>query len=233
MNSTKVVTENSMKNLNASKNQAARRILLVACGATLAMALMVSLPQPAHAQRIIVPPVPDKLQADQGSEVFLVGHAVGTQNYECQPTSTGFGYVLFTPQATLFNDDFVQLITHFFSPNANPIDPVDKDVIRATWESSRDTSTVWAKAIAQADHTTDPTFVEQGAIAWVLLDVVGTMNGPTGGRRLSETTQIQRLNTHGGLPPSTGCASLADVGTRAFVPYRADYFFYHGPDSDK
>ena len=230
MNSTKVVKENSMKNFHASKNQATRRIPLIACAAALATALMVSLPQPAQSQSIIVPTVPDNLKVDKGSEVFLVGHATGTQNYECQPIGAGFGYVLFTPEATLFNDHFDQLITHFFSVNP---DPDDNGAIRATWEDSRDTSTIWAKAIAQADHSTDPTFVEQGAVAWVLLEVVGHMDGPTGGDRLSdETTFVQRLNTHGGVAPSTGCASSADIGTKAFVPYRADYFFYHGPDKD-
>ncbi len=228
MNSTKVVTENSMK--NATKHQNARRIPLIACTAALAMAFMVLQPSAAKAQRIIVPTVPDNLKVDIGSEVFLVGHATGTQNYECQPIGAGFGYVLFTPEATLFNDDFDQLITHFFSPNLNPKDPVDLNVIRATWESSRDTSTVWA-AVAPNGASTDERFVEKGAVAWLLLDVVGSMNGPTGGDRLSETTQIQRLNTHGGLAPSTGCSSLADVGRKAFQPYTADYFFYHGPNN--
>ena len=43
---------------------------------------------------------------------------------------------------------------------------------------------------------------------------------------LSETTFIQRLNTVGGLAPETGCAVATDVGSRAFMPYTADYFFY-------
>ena len=40
------------------------------------------------------------------------------------------------------------------------------------------------------------------------------------------TTFVQRLNTTGGLAPSTGCSSLTDAGNKAFVPYAADYFFY-------
>jgi len=50
--------------------------------------------------------------------------------------------------------------------------------------------------------------------------------GPTGGDTLTKTTFIQRLNTAGGVAPSTGCRSSSDVGTLAFVPYTADYFFY-------
>lgn len=217
-----------------------RRILLSACASTLAAAFTFLLPQPALAQHVTVPPVPGNIRVPAG-EAFLEGHAVGTQNYVCLPCTpgptctTGFAYSLFTPEATLFDDDADQIITHFNSPNLNPDPSPTPDLrgtIRATWESSRDTSTIWAKAIAQADHTTDPTFVEQGAIAWVLLEVVGHMDGPNGGDRLSETTFVQRLNTHGGLAPAD-CASSADIGKRAFVPYRANYFFYHGPDQDK
>ncbi len=230
-----------MKNCNPLRNQTRRRILLSACATALAVAFMVLPAQPAQAQNITVPRVPGNIQVPAGAEAFLEGHAVGTQNYVCLPCTpgptctTGFAYSLFTPEATLFNDDIDQIITHFNSPNLNPNPSLTPDVrgtIRATWESSRDTSTIWAKAIAQADHTTDPTFVEQGAIAWVLLEVVGHMDGPNGGDRLSESTFVQRLNTHGGVAPSD-CASSADIGKRAFVPYRANYFFYHGPDQDK
>ena len=65
----------------------------------------------------------------------------------------------------------------------------------------------------------------------------GTQEGPTGGRRLTRTTFIHRVNTAGGVAPATGCAQPADVGQRRFVPYTADYFFYekagyHGRDDE-
>jgi hypothetical protein len=50
--------------------------------------------------------------------------------------------------------------------------------------------------------------------------------GPTGGDRLTKTTFIQRIRTFGGKAPSTDCLSSLDLGHQAFVPYRADYFFY-------
>jgi hypothetical protein len=76
--------------------------------------------------------------------------------------------------------------------------------------------------------SSDPNFVAPGAIAWLLVEVVGAQDGPTGGNTLTPTTFIQRLNTSGGVAPSTGCASLTDVSSQsqAFVPYTADYFFY-------
>ena len=76
------------------------------------------------------------------------------------------------------------------------------------------------------DSSTDPAFVKPGAIAWLKLTVTGTEKGPTDGDTLTKTTFIQRLNTFGGVAPPADCASPADVGKQAFVPYTADYFFY-------
>jgi hypothetical protein len=173
--------------------------------------------------------VPTNIQVPEGNKAFLVGHAVGTQNYICLPCPnpitptavcpvSGFAFTLFTPQATLFADNDKQVTTHFFSPNLSPIPPEIAGTIRATWQHSRDTSTVWAKAtgsVPQAD-----------AIPLLRLEVVGAQDGPTGGHALTATTFIQRLNTTGGVTPSTGCTSSTDVGKQEFVPYTADYFFY-------
>ena len=151
--------------------------------------------------------MPDNLKVEEGTHAFLVGHAIGTQNYVCAPSGTGVAYVLFTPEATLFNDDGDQLITHFFSPNPerNPPDPntnpavVADGAIRATWVSSKDGSTVWAKLHigekGAGSFTPDKT-----AVAWLLLDTVGAQDGLTGGDILSKTTQVQRLSTTGGVP---------------------------------
>ena len=217
-----------MKNCNAPENQTTRRILLIACAAALAVLFTVSLSQPAHADRVTPPPLPDsRLQVPAGNEAFLVGHAVGTQNYVCLPSGSGFAWTLFTPQATLFKDNDKQVITHFFSPNLSPIPLEVAGTIRATWQDSRDTSTVWAKVL---QPSSDPDFVAQGAIPWLLLKVVGAQDGPRGGHELTATTFIQRLNTSRGLAPSTGCASKKDIGNQAFVPYTADYFFYRKAD---
>jgi len=219
-----------MKIRKMPKNGIRRRTPLVTCAAALALAFMVSLPQPARAGDVTPPPVPPKLEVDEGFVPFLVGKATGTQNYVCLPSASspsGFAFSLFTPQATLFDDEMGQIITHFFSPN-----PDEDGTIRATWVSSCDTSTVWA-AVAPDGSSTDPAFVEEGAIAWLKLIVVGASDGPTGGDKLSSTKFVQRLNTSGGLAPSYGCSSAADVGKREFVPYRADYFFYREKGEDK
>ena len=120
-----------MKNWNAPENRSTRRILTIACATALAAAFTVSLPQPAHARRVTPPPVPANIQVPAGNKAFLVGHAVGTQNYVCLPSGTGFKFILFTPQATLFNDNDKQVMTHYFSPN-----PSEGGTIRATWQDS-------------------------------------------------------------------------------------------------
>ena len=214
-----------MKNFNALQTQSMHHTLLIVCATALAVALTATLPQPAHAEHVTPPEAPDRL-VPTGATAFFVGHGVGTQNYICLPSGTGFKFVLFTPQATLFDDGQKQVITHFFSPN-----PVENGSIRATWQD-RDTSTVWASATQMATHDTDPGFVESGAVAWLLLQVVGSQSGPIGSNKLAPTTFIQRVNTSGGLAPSTGCDSSADVGREAFQRYTADYFFYTGGTDD-
>jgi hypothetical protein len=188
------------------------------------MVFTLALPQAARADRITVPP---DLQPPVNTRLFFVGHGVGTQNYVCLPSGSSVAFTLFTPQATLFNDDRQQVITHFFSPN-----PDEGGVIRVTWENSQDTSTVWAQLTALS---TDPRFVRPGAVAWLLLQVVGSQAGPTGGDALLRTSFIQRLNTEGGLAPSTGCSTPSDIGNKRFVPYKADYFFYEdiAPSGDQ
>jgi hypothetical protein len=224
-----------MKHCKTSENQTMCRILRIACATALAVAFAVALPQPARAATVTPPPVPTKIKVPSGNIAFLVGHGVGTQNYICLPSGSGFAYTLFTPEASLFKpeDNTKQLITHFFSPNRTPTALGEKeDTIRVTWQDSRDTSTVWAKldtnldgSPASASASSDPDFVAKGAVNWLRLKAVGAEVGPDGGDTLSDTTFIQRLNTSGGLAP-TDCASSADVGQQAFEPYTADYFFY-------
>jgi Protein of unknown function (DUF3455) len=207
-----------MKNCNAPENQTTRHLPLIACATALTVAFTVSLPQLARADRLTPPRVPSNIEVPAANKAFLDGHAVGTQDYICLPSGSGFAWTFFGPQATLFNENDKQVITHFLSPN-----PLEGDTPRATWQHSRDTSTVWATAIASSS---DPNFVAPSAIPWLLLHVVGAQDGPNGGHKLTATTFIQRLNTSGGVAPSMGCSLSTDVGKTALVPYTADYFFY-------
>ena len=189
-----------------------------ACAICLAAAFTVSLPQPARAQQVTPPRVPNEIRVPPGNEAFLKGHGVGTQNYICLPSDDGFAFKLFTPEATLFDGFKKQIITHFFSPN-----PAEDGKIRVTWQHSTDTSIVWG---GTAIPSTDPKFVAEDAIAWLLVPKAAVEVGPTGGGTLTAVTFIQRLNTSGGLAPLEECAGLSDLGKEKFVPYEADYFFY-------
>jgi hypothetical protein len=219
-----------MKYDNTQLHQSPYRTLLLACATALAVAFTASSPQPARANHITPPPVPANLEVPAGHKAFFASHAVGTQNYICLPCpnvitpeamcpTSGFAWAFFGPQATLFDDDEKQLTTHFLSPNPFEINTP----ARPAWQHSKDTSAIWAMLI---DSSTDPAFVAPGAIPWLLLRVVGAEEGPTGGDKLTAAIFIQRLNTAGGVAPSTGCTSSMDVGKKALVDYETDYFFY-------
>ena len=205
--------------------------------AAIAVTAMISLSHSAHAHELRAPAVPAGLDVPAGNFVFLKGEATGTQNYACSPSGTGFAWVLFTPEATLFNNADKQIITHFFGPNPDPRDAntdprvVANGTIRAAWQA-RDTSTVWARVFPPSQPSFDPVFVRPNSVPWLLLEKVGTQEGPTGGDLLTRTTFIQRVNTSGGIAPASGCSQPSDVGKKAFVEYSADYFFFTDEDED-
>ncbi len=196
-----------------------------------------------HAQGLSVkfPSTDPRITPGPDQSAFLVGRAEGTQGYICLPTSPGASTASWTvkgarPEATLFSAiglDF-QIITHFLSPNTNPNDDVPRPLPfgNATWQSSFDSSKVWAQVPringvpAAIPAGSDPSCPNTGSIDCLLLQSVGTQVGPTGGKALANTTFIQRLNTNGGSAPTAGCFTSADVGNQALVPYTADYVFF-------
>jgi hypothetical protein len=111
-------------------------------------------------------------------------------------TWSGTAWVFKAPEAVLYDNDGNIVAIHFAGP---------------TWQSSSGSFVVGAKL---AGVTVDPT-----AIPWLLLRGV-TSEGPG---VLDGTTYIQRVNTVGGLAPST---PGVNVGDEARVPYTAEYYFY-------
>src|SRR5882724_8789754 len=164
-----------------------------------------------------------------GTSAFLLGHGVGTQGYVCLPTATGTSWTVNNarPEATLFTNIFgeaVQIITHFLSPVVNPNDigPKPPRFGDVTWQSSFDSSRVWAQKKNFISAGTEASCPNAGSIDCLLLQVIGSDHGPAGGRSLTKTTFIQRLNTSGGSAPTVSCV----VGQQALVPYSADYYFF-------
>ena len=202
----------------------------------------------AQAQNISPPTTPPIITPPAGNSAFLVGHAVGTQGYICLPTSTGGSTASWTvkaarPEAALFQSFFgqdFQIITHFLSPDTNPNEAAPNPLPfgSPTWQSSFDSSKVWAQ-VPLSNSTTppspasipagsDPSCPNAGSIACLLLQSIGNQQGPTGGKLLAKTTFVQRLNTKGGSAPddADGCATAANVGNQSLVPYTSDYWFF-------
>jgi hypothetical protein len=134
--------------------------------------------------------------------LFLQGHAVGVQIYECQASHddpTKFDWVFKSPEAQLFDRRGKAIIKHYAGPS---------------WQAT-DGSTVVGDVTAK-DNGPDPM-----AIPWLLLRAKSTSgNGP-----LSHTQSVQRLNTVGGKAPPGGCGALL-LGSEVRVHYTADYLFY-------
>jgi len=154
----------------------------------------------ARAQKTQPPNVPDAIRARPGEEVALLVHASGSQIYICRAAADGkLVWTLKGPDAVLKDQSGNVIGSHFAGP---------------TWKLT-DGSEVTGKAAAHADSD-DP-----NSVPWLLVDAVGH----AGNGLLTKVTTIQRVNTHGGKPPATGCDdSHRDAETRS--SYTADYYFY-------
>jgi len=140
--------------------------------------------------------IPADMAVPDGNRLFLIVHAVGTQNYTCTGSGTWGAAV---PQADLFDDDGRLIGTHFAGP---------------TWQLKDGSSVVGSKIVV---HNVD------GAIPWLLLKEVSTTVGPDGDR-LSSTTYIQRILTTAGTAPATPCSPGATASvpyTAYYLFYRS------------
>ena len=121
-------------------------------------------------------------------------YAAGVQIYRW----SGASWVFVAPRATLYSD-----------PNRRGV--VGSHYAGPTWESVSGSTVVGTVAKRCTPN--------QSAIPWLLLDAVSSA-GPGVFRGV---TQIQRVNTMGGVAPATAGTVLDEI---AEVPYSAEYFFY-------
>ena len=162
---------------------------------------------PAHvAAAQTADPVPSALAVPAGNELFRVGHAVGVQIYSCNATSTSPAWVFIGPRADIYDDHGRRIMTHYAGP---------------TWQA-RDGSVVVGHK--EAAVTMDPT-----AVDWLKLSAASTSAG-SGGDLLVPTTFIQRLSTSGGIAPPAAQCTTSTAGSRAEVPYTADYYFWRSAE---
>jgi hypothetical protein len=156
-----------------------------------------------------VPPVkdvPSAIQvADPSMHVLLQVRAKGVQVYRCQPGNTSappYVWALVGPDAALYDEHGAVVGKHSTGP---------------TWELSADgskvTGAVKSKAVVAAD-----------AVPWLLLTVATN----AGAGVLTAAKLIQRVDTTGGLPPTSGC-DQATAGNATRVDYTASYVFWGGP----
>ena len=182
-----------MKSLQYQTNRSCFSSAVTVTAPTLALLLLGAV-SPARAQDNRAPEVPAAIQVPAGNKVEFHAYAVGVQIYIWNGTS----WVFKAPSAVLYAsaEDNGEVAIHSAGP---------------TWESNSGSKVVGAKV---AGVTVDST-----AIPWLLLRAVSA-DGPG---IFARTTYIQRVNTVGGLAPSTPGTA---VGQEADVPYTAEYFFY-------
>ena len=164
--------------------------------------------------------VPANLRVPDGNKHLFTVHADGTQNYVCLPAkSGGFGWTLYGPDAVLHGEKGDTVGAHFLTPDAS-------GAAHPSWQGVDGSR---AQGVAAANSSDKP-FVADGAVPWLLLKVSGTTpgRGKSGHYPFARATYVQRIHTAGGIAPATGCAAADNVGSKALVPYQADYVFF-GP----
>ena len=158
---------------------------------------------PGRPTAISVPTgVPATLQPPAGQEPYLQVHASGVQVYECATkadASGGWAWQFRGPEATLTDAAGKTVGRHFGGPS---------------W-ASNDGATIVGQVSASAPAP------EKGDIAWLLLAV----KSREGQGLLAQTASVQRLDTEGGVAPSSACGA-ANAKQVERVGYTATYVFW-------
>ena len=143
-----------------------------------------------------LPPQCGSIQVETGNKLAFHVHARGVQIYRWNGGTWDF----VAPRATLYAEDsfFGEVGTHYVGP---------------TWES-KSGSKVEGRRVPGTGCTP-----EASAIPWLLLSRF-SLNGPG---IFNSVTFIQRVNTTGGIAPTTPGVLLGEVKE---VPYTAEYYFY-------
>lgn len=136
------------------------------------------------------------IDVENGNKVSFHVFATGVQVYRWNGTS----WVFVEPIAQLFAEEnyFGEVGTHYVGP---------------TWESKSGSKVVGLR-VPGTGCTPDST-----AISWLLLSATTT----AGPGIFQRTTFIQRVNTTGGIAPTTAGTQINEL---AEVPYTAEYYFY-------
>jgi hypothetical protein len=141
-----------------------------------------------------------KLKVDPEESLAMVVPANGVQIYECRASQGGnYEWAFVGPEADLFDTRGMKIGRHYAGPH---------------WEAMDGSKIVGLVKASSAAP-------DEGAIPWVLLGAKSV--GPAG--TFSNVSSVRRVHTKGGVAPDNGCSAAA-AGTRARVPYTADYYFF-------
>jgi len=143
--------------------------------------------------------IPEQIKVPEGYSPVLTVHAKGDQIYQCSLKNGEYSWETQAPDAKLFDEQGNIVGNH----TAGPV-----------WEY-KEGSRVVGRVVKKIDMAPD------SAISWLLVEVVSHK----GDGLFSNVSFINRINTHGGLSPSSGC-DANHLGAEKRVPYTADYVFY-------
>jgi hypothetical protein len=143
--------------------------------------------------------IPDAIKVPAGNSPMLSVHAKGDQIYQCSLNDGIYSWQLQAPDARLYDEQGQIVGNHYSGP---------------IWEY-KEGSRVVGRVVSKID--VDP----ESSISWLLVKVIAHK----GKGLFSEVSFINRINTHGGLPPKSVCDSN-HLGGEKRVPYTADYIFY-------
>lgn len=143
--------------------------------------------------------VPEQIRVPTGNKPVLSVHAKGDQIYQCTVENNAYAWKIQAPDARLYDAQGRIVGNHY----AGPI-----------WEY-KEGSRIVGRIVSKID------IAPQSSISWLLVEIIGHK----GNGLLSKVNYINRINTHGGLPPSSGC-DANHLGSEKRVPYTADYIFY-------
>lgn len=143
--------------------------------------------------------IPEQIKAPAGYKSVLTTHAKGEQIYQCALKQGEYIWETQAPDAQLFDDQGKLVGNH----SAGPV-----------WEYKKG-SRVVGRVLKKVD------IQPELSISWLLVEIVSHQ----GDGLFSNVDFINRINTHGGLAPTSGC-NANHLGSEKRIAYTADYIFY-------
>lgn len=151
-----------------------------------------------HGAMAVETTIPSIIQVPAGNVKLVTLHATGEQIYQCVLKETAYKWIV-SPKAVLMDEQGQHVGTHSKGP---------------VWQH-KDGSRVTGKISQKTDEP------RHKAMPWLLIEVVDHK----GEGVFSAVSYINRINTQGGLEPTSSCDNN-HLGSEKAAAYTADYIFY-------